>query len=240
MSSNQGFAATDDLAIPQITTTTFPAFYRWLMGLRFPLKVADVLEIRDTINHAADAFRVPPPTPDYRHFKEALQTAIESFGIHNKRHVDRLIHILTMFRELHYKHSIHSRDCEWRLRSILGDNEDARRRSKQYGLLTLVASVFAFIAWIAMGNVGWLMKLSIVLLLYASLDYFHSLTTLRNEKQIVTRELNDLLRDRVDSLNWKTLIHKLALLMGYKHVNGLNVFLMHEHMDSGGYRHTYH
>jgi len=34
----------------------------------------------------------------------------------------------------------------------------------------------------------------------------------------------DVLRQRVNSLNWKTLIHKLALVLGYKRVPGVEVF----------------
>jgi len=40
------------------------------------------------------------------------------------------------------------------------------------------------------------------------------------------------LRKRVDTLNWRTLIHKLALLLGYKQIQGVDVF-RHEQTDPG-------
>jgi hypothetical protein len=48
----------------------------------------------------------------------------------------------------------------------------------------------------------------------------------------LTHDLNDVLRKRVDTLNWRTLIHKLALLLGYKQIQGIDVF-RHEQTDQG-------
>ena len=39
-----------------------------------------------------------------------------------------------------------------------------------------------------------------------------------------TLGVNEILRKRVDSLNWRTLIHKLSLLLGYKQIKGVEVF----------------
>jgi hypothetical protein len=48
------------------------------------------------------------------------------------------------------------------------------------------------------------------------------------------------LRNRLDTLNWKTLIHKLSLILGYKQIQGIEVF-RHNHLpgSQGEYR-TYH
>ena len=55
-------------------------------------------------------------------------------------------------------------------------------------------------------------------------DYYHSLPVLEREQRRLTQELNELLRNRVDSINWKTMIHKLSLILGYKVVEGIEVF----------------
>ena len=62
--------------------------------------------------------------------------------------------------------------------------------------------------------------------------YFHALPLLDREMERLTRDINDVLRKRVDTLNWRTLIHKLALLLGYKQIQGVDVF-RHEQTDPG-------
>ena len=49
----------DDLAKQRLTADSFPGFYRMIMGLRFPIDVADVIEMRGTINHTLDTFEMP-------------------------------------------------------------------------------------------------------------------------------------------------------------------------------------
>jgi hypothetical protein len=61
---------------------------------------------------------------------------------------------------------------------------------------------------------------------------------LDKEHDKLTLEVNDVLRRRVNSLNWKTLIHKLALVLGYKRVAGVEVFdvdIDHEQIDRSAY-----
>lgn len=203
-----------------------------LMGMRFPLDVADVIEIRGVINHSVDNFNIPPQTPDYRQFLGALESAIDTFGIDNKRHVDKLTKILTMMREFHYQHSIESRDKELELRGLKDSNQQARSQSIFYSLGALLLTIFGILVWISMAEPTWYIKLASFVLAYASWDYLHSLSTLAREDKILIQQLNDVMRERIDSLNWKVLIHKLALVLGYKKVSGVNVFLMNEN-DSG-------
>ena len=223
-----------NLANQELTIEGFPAFYRMLLGLRFPINVADVIEIRGIINTSVDHFTSPPQTPDYRQFMEAMETAIDSFGIDNKRHVDKLTKVMTMMRELHYQHSIASRDQENALRLRHEENKRARSQSIIYGLGTLLLTIFSIILWISMSQPLWYIKLSAILFSFVTWDYFHSLTTLSKENHELTQELNDTLRERVVSLNWKQLIHKLALVLGFKKVSGVNVFLFE---DNAGERH---
>ena len=230
----------DSLASQQLRTETFPDFYRKMMGLRFPLMVADVIEMRDTVNHAADSFMSPPLTPDYREFLEAIQSAIDSFGIEKKRHSDRLIKIFTMLRNLHYEHSIHSRDKEFELRQLQSDNRQGYYRSMRYGVISIIGAVVGSLVWMGLPQAGWLIKASTLVLSYITLDYFHSLSTLDRELKILTLELNATLRDRIDSMNWRTLIHKLSLLLGFKEIAGVDVFLMNSSGDFGQTERLYH
>ena len=59
---------------------------------------------------------------------------------------------------------------------------------------------------------------------YLAWDYFHSLPVLEREQKELNTELNNLLRVRVSNVDWKMLIHKLSLLMGFKKVSGIEVF----------------
>lgn len=230
----------DSLANHRLTAKTFSDFYRKIKGLRFPIEVADVMELRDTINHAADGYTPPPSSPDYRQFLGAIQSAIESFGIESKRHSDHLKKVFTMLRELHYQHSIRSRNKEFELRQLQDDNRLAYSKSMRYAIVAVIGGVAGSIVWLSLAQAGWIIKSSTILLSYLALDYFHSLTTLDRELKIITYELNALLRDRVEALNWKILIHKLSLILGFKNIEGVDVFLMHNSADFGYSRNLYH
>ncbi len=230
----------DDLAKQRLTADNFSSFYRMIMGLRFPIDVADVIEMRGTINHTLDTFEVPSQMRHKLHFVEALKGAIGSFGIENKHHVNRLIRILTMFRELHHLHNAKSRHDEADLRQLQANNRAARSQSMFYGLAAITATSVISLIWYGLAEAGWYIKLAAVVTAYITWDYFHSMTTLDREYKILTAQLNDLLRERVQSVNWKVLIHKLALILGYKKVSGVNVFLMGDNTDLGDNPHTYH
>lgn len=203
---------------------SFHTFYRLVQGLRFPVKVADVLEFRFLINHAVDRFHEPPNTADYRYFRRALNQAIDSFGIEEQRYRDRLLRTLAMLREFHYQHSVLSRRRESRLRAQRRENQEVRSRSVRYGLFFLLAGIAIAIGGIALLEADWIAKLVAAGCAWLALDFFQSLAVLDREAERFTRELNDTLRSRVREVNWKMLIHKLALLLGYKKVDGIEVF----------------
>lgn len=211
----------------------FPKFYRLLSGLRFPIKVAEVLELRAVLNEAVEKFAQPDDSPSYREFVEALETAIHSFGVESRRHADRLIKLLTLLRDVHYQHSINSRDKEVELRTRLEDTQLARVRSTRYALVAMLVAIGTAIYWAAIPEANWLIKGVTLLSTYLSWDFFHSLPTLDREQKATNKELNDLLRERITNVDWKMLIHKLSLLMGYKKVTGVEVFNMDEEFDPG-------
>ena len=230
----------DSLSEFNLTPDSFPDFYRKLIAMRFPIAVEEVLELRDLLNHSVDVFDEPTDTPQYREFKESLLTAIHSFGIENERHCQRLLSILTLFRGLHYSHSVDSRNTEEGLREEQARNRQARSRSVKYGLYSLLAMMACGIAWMGTAEPVWWIKAFTAGFAFLAWDYHHSLPALDREMIRITRQLNEMLRKRLDTLNWKTLIHKLSLILGYKQIQGVEVF-QHNHAPGGqGEYRTYH
>ncbi|MEJ2106091.1 MAG: hypothetical protein P8X48_02025 [Acidiferrobacteraceae bacterium] len=219
-----------------LTPRNFPRFYRLVSSLRFPIEVSDVLELRAVLNDAVDHAPEPVLTPDYRDFREALYSAVDSFGLESKRHAERLLAILVMLRGLHYRHSIISRDAENALRIQQEEVRIARRRSLNYGVaaMTLVGGLAAY--WFVQKQPGWAVEAATLIASYGSLDQFRSLPLLDRERRRINTEINDVLRERVSSMDWKMLIHKLSLLMGYKRVSGVAVF-HGEHIGTSGILH---
>ncbi len=221
----------DNLAEYGLTAETFPAFYNKITSIRFPIAVEEVLDFRSLINHTADAFEEPTDSPQNREFQESLLAAIHSFGIENSHHAERLLRLLMVIRGLHYQHTIDSRDTEQRLRTALADNREARSRSVRYGTYALLAMASCAVGWFMMRQPEWPIKLLTLAFAVLGLDYFHSLPRLDRERDGYAREINEVLRARVESLNWRTLIHKLSLILGYKQIRGIEVFC---HNDERG------
>lgn len=221
MGSEAGIGAIADL---HLRVNDFPAFYNKLIALRFPIDVAQVLELRFLLNHTADAFKQSPLSAHDRQFRSAVQTAIDSFGINNLYHRERLVKILTIIRDLHMAHVMESRAAELKLRNMLEEIRKARSQMIRHGLYSVLATIFAGLTWLGSSDPGWTLKLLTLGLAYVTWDCFHSLPALDREPEYLTPALNEVLRRRVDSLNWKRLIHKLALLLGYKRIPGLEVF----------------
>lgn len=220
----------------QLNATGFTDFYRTLMGLRFPLPVDEVLELRSLINHAVDRYRAPTLTPDVRQFREALEAAIDSFGVTKKHHRERLINSLCLIRDLHVAHSINSRDQEQSLRSRLDDNQRGRTRAAREALLSVFLLVLTGFLWFTLPERYWLLLGVGALSAYTGWNRFFALPDLDEDAQVMRQQLNAVLRVRVKSVNWKTLIHKLAFILGFKRVHGIEVF-RGEHPSE---RHRYH
>jgi cobalamin biosynthesis protein CobD/CbiB len=134
---------------------------------------------------------------------------------------------------MHYRHTIATRDAEQHLRRQQTENRTARAHSLRYGVIALACMLATGLAWFALPETGWLQKLLPLLCAVVALGYFHSLPMLDRDMERVTQDLNVVLRKRVESLNWRTLIHKLALLLGYKKIEGIEVFRQ-QHPETGG------
>lgn len=231
---------TDNLADFTLNVGTFPAFYKRIVAMRFPIAVGEVLELRDLLNQSLEVFQQPEDNPQSRDFKDSLLAAIHSFGIEKDRHCQRLLNILTMLRDLHYQHSIESRNTDERLRRELIANREARARSARYGLLSILAAVLCGMAWIGMTQAPVWLKLVTAGFTFFAWDYHHSIPSLDKEIARLTTELNDTLRNRVETLNWKTLIHKISLILGFKQISGVEVFRHNPEHDAFDGSRTYH
>lgn len=221
-----------------LTPDSFHTFYTKFINLRFPMKIAHVLELRYLINHAVDHYREPPATPSYRQFRDSLQSALDSFAIENHRYSERMLKVLSMFRDIHYAHSIASRDAERKLREDMERNRDDYAKAVRYGLFFIFAGISFIVIWLATPNAHLVVKLLPALYCWFSLRYFHKLPALDKQYDKLTQDVNDVLRRRVNSLNWKTMIHKLALVLGYKRVPGVEVFdvdIDHEQINRSAY-----
>ncbi|MFV1997406.1 MAG: hypothetical protein ACC641_05275 [Acidiferrobacterales bacterium] len=222
----------EELTNQILTPGNFPKFYRTVIGLRFPIKVADVLDLRAVLNEAMDQYEEPANSPTYREFVDALESAITSFGVENRRHSDRLVKLLTLLRDIHYNHSISSRDKEVSLRTRLDSARESHTHSKRYGIIALAIGFGSALVWTVLPVAGWTIKLLTLATGYMAWGYFHSLPVLVREQKDTNQELNDLLRDRITNVDWKMLIHKLSLLMGFKKVSGIEVFNIESDEDT--------
>jgi hypothetical protein len=204
----------------------FHIFYALFSGLRFPLNVAEVIELRSLINHAVDEFNEPPLTPDYRQFRESLEKALDGLSVENPRHRDRLLKTLALIRDLHVAHSLESRNTEERLRMELEENDQSRRRARHKGIFYFAATVASIATWFLLPEGGWPVKALSLLCAVQSFLSFRSLPRFDQRGKELRSVLNDVLDDRVNSINWKMMIHKLTLVLGFKQIQGVEVFQM--------------
>ena len=214
----QGFDRLD------LTPEHFHAFYSVFMGLRFPLDVAEVLDLRYLINHTVDEYVEPPLTPDYRDFRELIEKALDSLGIENPRHRERLLKAIAMVRQLYVTHSLASRDAEKQLRALLDEGETAHQRAVRSGLMYLFAGVVSVAAWFVASPVVWLAKVLTLLCAIQCWKYLRALPRIDQQAETTRLQLGETLRQRVNMVDWKILIQKLALVLGFVKPKDVEVF----------------
>lgn len=232
--------ALHEISTAELTPATFEPIYNTIIGMRFPVDVAQVLELRYLINHAVDRYPEPVDTPDYRDFCDALQTVIDSFGVENKRHNERFLRILAMMRDLHYVYSINTRNAENRLREQMTNNRTARVQSVRFGLFFTFAAIISGIVWLGLVQPDWPIKILTATFAVFAWAHLHALPSLDRDIKGLEKRVNELQRHRVKSIQWRTLIHKLALVLGYKQITGVEVFRMDTDADYPGQSQVHH
>lgn len=229
---NLEFASlSDDLAELTSSPDSFSSFYQKLTGLRFPISVAEILELRSLFNQTIDATAETSATHDYEHFKEARQAEIDALGIEKKQHYERLMKLLALMREFHFAHSRESRDRENLLRKAVLENDKARVQSVRYGKICLGWVLLCGIVWLALPNPGWLIPFLTVGLGYLSLDYFYSLILLKDDKMTLNEQLDMVLSRRIKTLNWKIMTRNISLILGYAEISGVQPFVIDKETD---------
>lgn len=200
----------------RINVSTFPAAYRRLICLRLPMEVADILELRDTLNQSLEHAERTGLVPDYHEYTGTLNSAVQGLGIKRQHHAHKLVGMLSLFRELHYKHTLMSRNREILLRQLVQQNDAAQSHSARFGIASLLTAVIGFITLLSLPESGWLLKAIIIVSAIASLDFFQSLRILGKEHRILSDELGAVLRDRIESMQWQTLSRNIASILGYR------------------------
>ena len=223
-----------------LTPESFPAFYRRVMALSFPLPVADVLELRSLINHSVDSAPAPEPTPDYRAFRERFAAEMDALEINRPHHRERLLRVLAQLRNVHYQHAVASRDAEVRVRLGIAENRKARARASGYALVFLTLLVMNVLLWIGMDQPHWFIKLGAAVCGWFAYDFFHRLPSLDAERDRLGNELNEVLRNRIAAADWKVMTNKIALILGLRQEQGLDVFRMDQSGEITDWPRTLH
>lgn len=216
----------DNLAKLRSAPEGFYSFHNRLMELRFPLDVAEVLDLRYVFNHAIDSAPPVGETPDYRHFREARTAELEALGIQKAQQRDRLLRLLALLRELYVIHSVDSRETEVRLRKALAENAHARGVSIRYGKAAGAVTLLLAVLWLATSSPGWIVMVLTLGSAYLCADYFFSLSVLKKERLSLNQRLEEVLTRRVKALNWKKLAKNIALTLGYAKISGVEAFLI--------------
>lgn len=210
----------------------FSSFYRKLIDLRFPLAVAEVLELRSLFNEALEGYEEFTQA-DPQVFLEMHRGEFAALGIDKTAHADRLARLIAVMRELHLLHSNNASANEQRLQQALEENLRAQQRSARYGRFCLATAVLVGIAWMVAAPHSVLLKALGVATSYLFCDYFYSLSLLRREQGVLNRELSEVMTGRVARPNWRTLIRHLAVVLGYARIEGLEPFRIDEHREPG-------
>jgi hypothetical protein len=212
-----------DFSSLTLDVDSLPVFHRTLLTLRFPLAVEQVLDLRSAINLAVDSYAEPPLTRDHREFRERLERVIDKAGI-DSRHRERLLKLTAMLRDLYYEHNRQSRDRELYLRDKIEESAFAQRQSRRIGVIWLSGGIISGLIWLFQPEAGLFVKLLTAGFAYLSFDYFHALPSLARRHEELRRQLNDVLRVRVENVDWSVMVHRLALVLGYKQERGVEVF----------------
>jgi hypothetical protein len=205
----------ENLGEPLLTADSFPEFYRTFMSLRFPLAVTQVIEIRDLIHQALDTFMPSLSATDHENFQSELRSVVESLGITSPHQSEAMLRVAGMFSELHHQHVTRSREAEERLRAQQIANRAAKRASIKFGAFALVATFIGGLAWLLIEEGAWFVGIGTLLFGYLSLDYFYSLSVLKQEYEHLGHELAKLCEARIGVMAWKSFLHRVASVLGY-------------------------
>lgn len=193
----------------------FPFFYRRLVGLRFPIEVAEILEMRYLCHQAIDQSGRDDREYEWDEFAASRMADMEHVGVQKPTHRERLSRLLLLLKDYYALHKSGSTAAEDEVRRALADNRFAQERSKSYGKVAAVAALVATLSSILLSPPAVLMQGIAILLGYLSLDSFYGLSVLRREERRLNAQLSEVLRRRVRTVNWRAVVRQTGAILGY-------------------------
>ena len=224
-------ALSDYLAKLSSSPELFPFFYRKLISLRFPIDVAEILELRYLSHHIIDHAENDGQGYEFGEFAAARGVDMDNIGIHKTAHRERLSQLSLLIREYHTAHAASSYSDETCLRVALEHNRFAKQLSKHYGKTAGITAVIMALSSVLLSPPAILMQGLTVLFSYLSLDYFYSLTLLKREERALDHELGEILRRRVRSVNWKAVMRQAGAILGYSRPIGGEAFRVEQEFE---------
>src|SRR5579863_5807778 len=226
----------EHLADLNASPENFSSFYRRFTTLRFPIDVAEVLELRALFNQTIDASPELAESRDPRGFKATLDAEIDRLGVEPGRHRKRLLKLLVLLRDLHYAHLVQSRNDEARLLKALADNKKISRHSLLYGRVYCLLALLGAFSWAFLAAPAWPLKVATVVVGYLGADYFYSLLLLRHDRATLAERLEEVLKRRITRLDWELLVTNIALVLGYARNPPVQAFVLDTDADAASQR----
>jgi len=193
----------------------FPFFYRGLVGLRFPIEVAEILELRYLCHQVVDRAENDGQGYEWSEFASERNLDMDRLGIQKSPHRERLSQFLILMHGYHTDHKKASAASETALYEALRNNRFAQDRSHHYGKTAGFAAIISAASAFLLSPYTAVIEGLAVLLAYFSLDSFYSLLVLKREERRLEGELREVTRRRVRSVNWKAVVRQTAAILGY-------------------------
>ncbi|MHB1512538.1 MAG: hypothetical protein ACYCTF_05475 [Acidiferrobacter sp.] len=206
----------------------FPFFYRRLVGLRFPIEVAEILEMRYLCHHAIDQSGRDDREYEWDEFAASRMADMEHVGIQKPAHRERLSRLLLLLKDYYGLHKTGSAVAEDELRQGLADNRFAQERSRSYGKIAGIAAIVAALSSILLSPPAILMQGVAILFAYLSLDSFYGIAVLRREERRLAAQLSEVLRRRVRTVNWRAVVRQTGAILGYTTPMGGEAFRLEQ------------
>ncbi|WP_298139930.1 hypothetical protein [Acidiferrobacter sp.] len=212
----------------------FPFFYRRLVTLRFPIEVAEILEMRYLCQHAIDESGRYDRGDEWGEFTARRMADMDHIGVQKATHRERLSRLLLLFKDYHDLHKLRSMETEATLQAAWVDNCFAQERSTSYGKTAGMAALIAAMGSLLLSPRPLVLEGLTLLLAYVSVDSFYSLALLRRQQRRLNEQLSEILRRRVRMVNWRAVVRQTSAILGYTQPLGGEAFRLeqeHETLD---------
>ena len=218
----------EDFAKLPNSPDAFPFFYRRLIALRFPIEVAEILEMRYLCHQAIDQSEREDRGCEWGEFTASRMADMDHVGIWKPNHRERLARLLFLFKGYHALHTTRSAAVEDELHGSLADNRFGQERSRSYGKAAGVAAMVTGLSSVLLSPPAVFLQSLTVIFAYLSLDSFYALSILRREERRLSARLSEVLRRRVRTVNWKAVVRQTGAILGYTRPLGGEAFRLEQ------------